>query len=90
MIQALLHARKKLFAPSTEEMKQIEGQLFLFEEAQKLAEELGIEQKKITVKPYTRTPRKPGVRAEMLAGLPKDIEEYVIPEGETCSKCGGE
>ena len=54
MIQALLHARKKLFAPSTEEMKQIEGQLFLFEEAQKLAEELGMEQKN-TVRPYTRT-----------------------------------
>lgn len=74
MIQALLHARKKLFGPSTEATKQIEGQLFLFEEAQKLAEELGVEQKKVTVKPYTRTPRKPGVRAEMLAGLPKEIE----------------
>lgn len=90
MIQALLHARKKLFGPSTEAMKQVEGQLFLFEEAQKLAEELGVEQKKITVKPYTRTPRKTGGRAEMLAGLPKEIEEYTIPEGETCSKCGGE
>lgn len=90
MVQALLHARKKLFGPSTEATKQIEGQLFLFEEAQRLAEELGVEQKKITVSPYTRTPRKPGVRAEMLAGLPKDIEEYTIPEGETCSKCGGE
>lgn len=90
MIQALLHARKKLFGPSTEAGKQVEGQLFLFEEAQKLAEELGIAQKKITVKPYTRTPRKSGVRAEMLAGLPKEVEEYTIPEGETCSKCGGD
>ncbi len=27
--------------------------------------------------------------AEMLAGLPKDVEEYVLPEGETCSKCDG-
>lgn len=33
MIQVLLHARKKLFGPSTESMKQVEGQLFLFEEA---------------------------------------------------------
>lgn len=90
MIQALLHARKKLFGPSTESMKQVEGQLFLFEEAQKLAEQLGVEQKKVMVKPYTRTPRKPGVRAEMLAGLPTEIEEYIIPEGEVCSKCGGE
>lgn len=89
MIQALLHARKKLFGPSTEATKQIEGQLFLFEEAQKLAEKLGVEQKKITVKPHARTPRKPGVRAEMLAGLPKEVEEYVIPEGESCGKCGG-
>ena len=63
MVQALLHARKKLFGPSTEATKQIEGQLFLFEEAQRLAEELGVEQKKITVSPYTRAPRKPGVRA---------------------------
>ena len=26
----------------------------------------------------------------MLAGLQTEIEEYMIPEGETCSKCGGE
>lgn len=90
MIQALLHARKKMFGASTEATKQVEGQLFLFEEAQKLAEQLHVEQKKIQVKPYTRTPRKPGVRAEMLAGLQTEIEEYMIPEGETCSKCGGE
>ena len=90
MIQALLHARKKMFGASTEATKQVEGQLFLFEEAQKLAEQLHVEQKKIKVKPYTRTPRKPGVRAEMLAGLQTEIEEYMIPEGETCSKCGGE
>lgn len=88
MIQALLHARKKLFGPSTEARKQVEGQLFLFEEAQKLAEQLDVEQKKITARPYTRTARKPGVRAEMLAGLPVEVEEYVMPEGETCSKCG--
>lgn len=30
------------------------------------------------------------LRADMLAGLPKEIEEYVIPEGEVCSKCGGQ
>ncbi len=54
MIQALLHARKKLFGSSTEATKQIEGQLFLFEEVQRLAEELGVEQKKITVKQLRR------------------------------------
>lgn len=88
MIQVLLHARKKLFGPSTEASKQIEGQLSLFEDVQKLAQELGLEQKKITVKPYIRTPRKSGVRAEMLAGLPREVEEYIIPEDEVCSKCG--
>ena len=92
MIQALLHARKKLFGPSTECTKQVEGQLSLsiFETSQELAKELAEGQKKITVKPYTRVARQPGVREEMLAGLPKEIEEYVIPADETCSVCGGE
>ena len=92
MIQALLHARKKLFGPSTECTKQVEGQLSLslFETSQELAKELAEEQKKITVKSHTRVARQPGVREEMLAGLPKEIEEYVIPADETCSVCGGE
>lgn len=92
MIQALLHARKKLFGPSTECTKQVEGQLSLpiFETSQELARELAEEQKKITVKPHTRVARQPGVREEMLAGLPKEIEEYVIPAEETCSVCGGD
>ena len=71
MIQALLHARKKIFGASTETTKQVEGQMSLFESVQELAKQLGVEQKKITVKPYTRVPRQAGVREEMLAGLPK-------------------
>ena len=90
MIQALLHARKKLYGPSTECTKQTDGQLSLFDTAQALAIELGNEQKKITVKTHNRVARKPGVREEMLAGLPKEIEEYVIPAEETCNVCGGE
>ena len=90
MLQALLHARKKMFGPSTEAKGQIEGQLSLFESVQTLAKDLGLEQKKITVKPYTRTPRQPGVRAEMLAGIPQEIEEYIIPPDDRCSVCGGE
>ena len=39
---------------------------------------------------YKRTARQPGVRAEMLAGLPEEIEEYIIPPEEKCSTCGGE
>lgn len=48
MIQALLHARKKLFGPSTECTKQVEGQLSLsiFETSQELARELAEGQKK--------------------------------------------
>ena len=88
MIQALLHARKKLFGPSTE-VTQVDGQLSLFESVQELAEQLNLSKEKITVKPYTRTARQPGVRKEMLASLPQEVEEYVIPAEETCSICGG-
>ena len=87
MIQALLHARKKLFGPSTE-TTQMDGQLSLFESVQELAEQLNLSKEKRTVKPYTRVSRKPGVRQEMLAGLPQDVEEYVIPADEICSVCG--
>lgn len=87
MIQALLHARKKLFGPSTE-VTQMDGQLSLFESVQELAEQLNLSKEKITVKPYTRVSRKPGVRQEMLEGLPQEVEEYVIPADETCGVCG--
>ena len=66
----------------------MDGQLSLFESVQELAEQLNLSKEKITVKPYTRVSRKPGVRQEMLAGLPQDVEEYVIPADETCSVCG--
>ena len=88
MIQALLHARKKLFGPSTE-VTQTDGQLSLFESVQELAERLNLSKEKITVKPYTRTARKPGVRKEMLAGFPQEVEKYVLPAEEKCSVCGG-
>lgn len=90
MIQALLQARKKLFGPSTEVTKGVDGQLSLFETAQELAVGLANEQKKITVPAYTRTARQPGVRAEMLSGLVQEIEEYIIPETEICTKCGSQ
>ena len=53
MIQALLHAKKKLFGRSSEVT---EGQLCLFETNQQLAEQLSVEQKKVAVKSYQRTP----------------------------------
>ena len=45
MIQALLHARKKLFGPSTE-TTQMDGQLSLFESVQELAEQLNLSKEK--------------------------------------------
>ena len=42
MIQALLHARKKIFGPSTEVSRQVDGQLSLFESVQELAEQLNL------------------------------------------------
>ncbi len=90
MVQALLQARKKLFGPSTETSKKLDGQLSLFESTQELAKELSNEQKKITVPSHTRKARQPGVRQEMLAGLPQEIEEYIIPDDAACFKCGGE
>lgn len=90
MIQALLHARKKIFGPSTEVSRQVDGQLSLFESVQELAEQLELSKSKIAVQSYKRTPRQPGIRAEMLAGLPEEIEEYIIPPEEKCGICGGE
>ena len=87
MLQALLHAKKQRFGRASE-VTQIPGQLSLFETNEELAQALEKEEKKITVPAHTRKPRKPGVRQEMLASLPKEIEEYVINEEDTCSKCG--
>ena len=89
MTQALLHARKKMFGKSSEVSTGYE-QLCLFEETTELAKALLKEQETIVVKEHKRTPRKPGIRKEMLAGLPKEIEEYIIDEEEKCSVCGGE
>lgn len=90
MLQALLHANKKLFGRSSEVSDPIAGQMNLFETTQELADELLREQKKIQVKPYVRKPRQPGVRADMLAHLPKEIVEYLIDPEDSCSKCTGE
>lgn len=88
MMQALLHAQKKMFGPSTEATPDTPGQLHLFETTEELAGQLSVEKKKITVESHARTTRQPGVRAEMLAGIPHDIDEYVINPEETCGLCG--
>ena len=55
---------------------------------QDLAKELKISREKITVPAHKRTPRQPGIRKEMLAGLPIHVEEYTIPAEDTCHVCG--
>lgn len=89
MIQALLHARQKMFGKSTEVTVHFPGQMNLFSTTQDLAKELFQEQKKITVPAHQRNTRQPGVRAEVLASLPKDVDEYIINPEEVCSTCGG-
>ena len=88
MLQALLHARKKIFGASSEATAPIQGQQNLFGTTQELAKELLTQQKEITVGSHKRKHRQPGVRAEMLDLLPKDIEEYIVNPEETCSVCG--
>ena len=89
LIQALLHARKKIFGSSSEKT-QVEGQMHLFMTEQELAVELLKQQKEISVKAHKKTPRKSGVREEMLSGLPQEVEEYVLSEEEVCPKCGND
>lgn len=87
MIQAILHANKKLFGPSTETSKHIDGQLSLFDNEEELSKQLINEQENIKVTSYKRKPRKPGVRAKMLEDLPKEVIEYIIDPEETCERC---
>lgn len=88
MMQALLQARKKMYGKSSEVTNHISGQLSLFDTTNELVQELIKQKKEITVKPYTRTPRKAGVRAEMLASLPHEVEICTIPADDTCTLCG--
>ena len=87
MLQALLHARKQRFGRSSE-ATEFPGQLSLFDTNEELAKALEEAVEEITVPSHKRTPRKPGVRKEMLSSLPKQIEEYVINDEDTCSECG--
>lgn len=81
MVQALLHARKKLFGPSTEATKQIEGQLFLFEEVQRLAEELGVEQKKIRLVPIPEHHGNPAFGQRCLPACQKTLRSTPFRKG---------
>lgn len=88
MIQALLHARKKIFGPSSEVTQNINGQMSLFPEEQKIVEELLKQTKKITIPSHNRVVRQPGVREEMLAGIPVEVVRLEIDKTENCNQCG--
>ena len=65
MTQALLHARKKMFGRLSEVSTGYE-QLCLFEENTELAKALLKEQETVVVREHKKTPRKSGIRQEML------------------------
>lgn len=89
LTQAVLHARKKMYGPSSE-ATQVTGQLNLFPEQEQLLQELAKQQKEITVPEHTRKVRQAGVRSEMLSSLETEIERCVVSEEETCPVCGAQ
>ena len=89
LTQAVLHARKKMYGPSSE-AAQVTGQLNLFPEQERLLQELAKQQKEITVPEHTRKVRQAGVRSEMLSSLETEIERCVVSEEEACPVCGAQ
>lgn len=86
LTQAVLHARKKMYGPSSE-VTGIPGQISLFG-GEELAEELAEQQKTLTVSEHKRKARQPGVRAEMLSSLPVEVERCLVDEASRCPVCG--
>lgn len=91
-LQALRHAQKKIYGPSSEKMSQ---QMSLFEESEKqiaFAKELNKDLESVTVtkKERKRNSHRTGIRAEMLNHLDLKVVEYTLPEDASCSICGGE
>ena len=89
LTQAVLHARRKMYGPSSE-VTSIPGQMDLFAGQEPLLEELTSCQKELTVTGHKRKARQPGVRAEMLSSLPTEIERCTVDNEETCPVCGAE
>lgn len=85
LTQALLHARKKLFGPSTE-VTQVEGQMSLFGQ-EELLHSLRQGQEEIVITEHKRKARQPGVRAEMIAALPVEVERCIVDPKGQCPVC---
>ena len=91
-IQALRHAQKKIYGPSSEKMS---PQMSLFEGNEKqiaFVKELNkdLESVMVTKKERKRNSQRTGIRAEMLDQLDLKVVEYTLPEDASCSICGGE
>lgn len=90
-LQALRHAQKKIYGPSSEKMSQ---QMSLFEGNEKqiaFVKELNkdLESVMVTKKERKRNSQRTGIRAEMLDQLDLKVVEYTLPEDASCSICGG-
>jgi transposase len=86
LTQAILHAKKKMFGPSSE-VTQTKGQLHLFIEAEQLVQEAVAQQKEMIITEYKRKARQPGVRADMIAKLPVEIIKCEAEPSEACPVC---
>ena len=91
-LQALRHAQKKIYGPSSEKMS---PQMSLFEGNEKqiaFVKELNkdLESVMVTKKERKRNSQRTGIRAEMLDQLDLKVVEYTLPEDASCSICGGE
>lgn len=89
LTQAILHARKKMYGPSSEATP-FPGQMSLFPEQEQLLRELAGRQKDITVPAHTRKVRKAGVREDMLSSLETEVERCIVGQDETCPVCGAD
>lgn len=78
---------------SSSEKTPIEGQLFIFNEAEASSDSSAIEPtpENIIVSTHRRTPRKPGSKEELIKDLPRETVECVL-EGEDaeCPYCADE
>lgn len=80
MIQALLHAWKKLFGPSAEVSKHLDGQLSLFETAQNWQRSWQKTRRRLQFRHIPVRQGSLGVHAEMLSGIVQQVAKN--------SKCG--
>lgn len=77
---------KKLFGTSSEKMKDVEGQLNLFDEAE---QEADVDLKAPVIKVPEHTRRKKRTLEELFKGVPSRDEIISLPEGErVCDECG--